>query len=848
MSNGNIYTLGNLHFKGTDIRADAPIGSHYDIQGIHWRDSDTTTANYTASIRHAHLTDNTHGLQFRIHNDAGTSRMFKWYIPATSSNNLVDPYIQWDAGRINNTILPNITNTYELGSTDLSWKNLYIGKANGSGIYYVGTHASQQMIRFIDGTDANGNGISIGGGGLTVLGAGESTNTILTNLSLTSAGGTEQTYITSDQEITFYTKQQDGYNAGYKILMQYNRVWAGVNGNTASEAQVGVQSGAGQMYLYSGAAADGKRGLYITKHGTGSARSIIEVNTNDNITLRGHDVWGSKLRVTSNWLGFYADDFTATTRYGYIQCNVDQMIFRKENSSTQDNYFNFGSRIYTPSISVGYTNTSYALSANTAIINSWIRTKGSTGWYNQDYEGGWYMADANWIRSYNSKPVLISIGTNNAYGISGHRLALGLEGSSHVSLMMRGGDVMYGFCVNNNGNWYFGKRTSKSMTSTTGDSYIYYGHDTLIAPSVDNSVALGGSSNRWKECRAVNFYGALTGNVTGNCSGSAGSLSGGLTTNDVTTHGNLKVTTLKGSYYGINLGGNAGGMTIMSKNASSQGLYNQTNGQWILYYDAASTSKSICIGGSTITVTGGISLYKNTKVTGTLEVTSTITGTLSGTATYANYLNIVATNEIRFGGKPSSAKTLIYAHKWADGTSSALINGHEFRNGNGALADIKGAKVYNAVWNDFAEYRESDITEPGRVLISNGKGQMILCNKRLVAGAKVISDTFGCSVGQSDKAKTPLGVAGRVLVYTYQNRNNFKVGDAVCAAPNGTVDIMTREEIINYPDRIIGIVDEIPEYEIWDSVLTNKNEATGEIGGQNHTSIPVNGRIWIYVR
>jgi hypothetical protein len=65
-------------------------------------------------------------------------------------------------------------------------------------------------------------------------------------------------------------------------------------------------------------------------------------------------------------------------------------------------------------------------------------------------------------------------------------------------------------------------------------------------------------------------------------------------------------------------------------------------------------------------------------------------------------------------------------------------------------------------------------------------------------------------------AKTPIGAAGRVLVIPYQNCNKYKVGDCLCAAPGGTADIMTREEIIKYPDRIIGIVDEIPDYEYWD--------------------------------
>jgi len=54
---------------------------------------------------------------------------------------------------------------------------------------------------------------------------------------------------------------------------------------------------------------------------------------------------------------------------------------------------------------------------------------------------------------------------------------------------------------------------------------------------------------------------------------------------------------------------------------------------------------------------------------------------------------------------------------------------------------------------------------------------------------------------------------------------------AVCSAPNGTIDIMTREEIQKYPDAIIGIVSEIPNYESW---------GTG--------NVPINGRIWIKVR
>ena len=231
--------------------------------------------------------------------------------------------------------------------------------------------------------------------------------------------------------------------------------------------------------------------------------------------------------------------------------------------------------------------------------------------------------------------------------------------------------------------------------------------------------------------------------------------------------------------------------------------------------------------------------------------TSSTSGSCTGNSNTATYQNCVATNEIRYArnGNMASANDLWQGWAFAEG-KVAVINGWRFGNGNGGLAPIYGSKVYNAVWNDFAEYRESDETEGGRVLVSNGSGKLVRATERLQPAARVISDTFGCSVGMSDVAKTPIGVAGRVLVHPYQNRNNYKVGDAVCAAPDGTADIMTREEIIQYPDRIIGIVDEIPEYKIWQSAYTNtKNcDGTGEVGETNTTDIPVNGRIWIYVR
>ena len=86
----------------------------------------------------------------------------------------------------------------------------------------------------------------------------------------------------------------------------------------------------------------------------------------------------------------------------------------------------------------------------------------------------------------------------------------------------------------------------------------------------------------------------------------------------------------------------------------------------------------------------------------------------------------------------------------------------------------------------------------------------------------------------TETAKTPIAVAGRVLVYPYKDRDSYEPGDCVCTAPNGTVDIMTREEIINYPDRIVGTVSCVPTYNEW--------------GGGDRPPVQINGRIWIKVK
>lgn len=157
-------------------------------------------------------------------------------------------------------------------------------------------------------------------------------------------------------------------------------------------------------------------------------------------------------------------------------------------------------------------------------------------------------------------------------------------------------------------------------------------------------------------------------------------------------------------------------------------------------------------------------------------------------------------------------------------TQSNKEMGHE-------IASLQAEKVYGAVFNDYAEYRNTVVANPGRVVIENGDGSLSLATKRLQLGANIVSDTYGFAIGKTDDAQTPIAVCGRVLAYPYEERKLFTPGAAVCSGPNGTISLMTREEIREWPDAIVGYVSEIPAYEYW--------------GTDN---ITVDGRIWIKVK
>lgn len=110
----------------------------------------------------------------------------------------------------------------------------------------------------------------------------------------------------------------------------------------------------------------------------------------------------------------------------------------------------------------GYSNGSYHFCTSDLICNSWIRTVGATGWYNETYGGGWMMSDSTYVRIWGSK--ILSVGYDNAsYG-----------GISTSSLISTGWLRTVGACgwysETYGGGWYMADST---YIRTLGSKALY---------------------------------------------------------------------------------------------------------------------------------------------------------------------------------------------------------------------------------------------------------------------------------------------------------------------------------------------------------------------------------------
>ena len=139
------------------------------------------------------------------------------------------------------------------------------------------------------------------------------------------------------------------------------------------------------------------------------------------------------------------------------------------------------------------------MNTNTIYASNWFRSRGTTGWYSEDYGGGWYMTDADWIRAYNGK----GIATNGNMFIGGYIQSNNIINTTYEYQSNRGSV-----------DWRFGAATG------TGDENFFSFYDAKtgkIPLALDGNfgnIYVGFNVGSYESPTAVGVY--LGGQVAGN--------------------------------------------------------------------------------------------------------------------------------------------------------------------------------------------------------------------------------------------------------------------------------------------------------------------------------------------
>lgn len=119
--------------------------------------------------------------------------------------------------------------------------NTYLKLSGGAmtgNIRYKGSKDTYDMIKFVDNNaDTYGNGICIGGGGLTIIGGGESADIVL---SQHTSGGDENMIVANDAAIDFFSNVQNGWNSRKAGSFDTSGYWngAGFKKDNSSDSYV----------------------------------------------------------------------------------------------------------------------------------------------------------------------------------------------------------------------------------------------------------------------------------------------------------------------------------------------------------------------------------------------------------------------------------------------------------------------------------------------------------------------------------------------------------------------------------------------------------------------------------
>lgn len=179
---------------------------------------------------------------------------------------------------------------------------------------------------------------------------------------------------------------------------------------------------------------------------TGTLSSVTSTGTISGLVITGDDTNSPSISLK----GWVTD-----TNWAAVESNRGHLllghgsntggIYLRSNSTATTVYIGANTQ---NTLAVGYSGSAYTVTiSGEAYCDSWWRSTGATGWYNQTYGGGIYMADSTWIRTYNSKRFLADSGLNVG-GTTNNSTLNVIGGTAWFSAMSAGGGS---YVVNNFG-------------------------------------------------------------------------------------------------------------------------------------------------------------------------------------------------------------------------------------------------------------------------------------------------------------------------------------------------------------------------------------------------------------
>ena len=170
--------------------------------------------------------------------------------------------------------------------------NTYLKLSGGAmtgNIGYKGSKGTFDMITFVDNNaDSYGNGICIGGGGLTIIGGGESANVALQQY---ANGGDEDMIVANDGAITFYSNIQKDWNSRKAGFFDTSGYWngAGFKKDNSSDSYV-LLGGGGHSKIteLSVSNADTVDGYHATRGNNKPWGTIPAITTNGYMDIGKH--------------------------------------------------------------------------------------------------------------------------------------------------------------------------------------------------------------------------------------------------------------------------------------------------------------------------------------------------------------------------------------------------------------------------------------------------------------------------------------------------------------------------------------------------------------------------------